>query len=174
MWRLAAAALIALLIGLALVGLWAGAQSRERQARERQAAEQRWAAAGITRYRMGIVDNGCRYVAHVREASSELVGLQQACRFQPSSVISLFELLDQDGVVERLCDTRGCPCESATSAWATYHPELGYPKSLVIDVELRPAWLSADVWRHILADGRLPPCTTHQITTIEVAELAEE
>lgn len=169
-----------LLIGALIAGVLAGlplassqlaAQERAQRLSERMAAEERWTQSGITRYTLMIEENGCRYTSHVRGDLAAIDGLQFNCTFQPSSVASLFDLLKRDGVVERLCDTRGCPCESWTSVRGVYDPQRGYPSRVMVDVDLHPAWLSADLWRNLLADLALPPCVTHNLSDIRVLRL---
>jgi hypothetical protein len=162
---------IAVLVGLPLAGQQLAEQERAQRLQERIAAETLWAQAKIDRYTLTIDANSCHYVARVRSDKATISGLQQlSCIAQPSSVTNLFAMLKRDGVIARLCDTRGCPCESLTTARGIYDPQRGYPTQINVDVDLHPAWLTADLWKNMFADLALPPCISHTISTIRVVQ----
>ncbi len=166
--------LIGMLIGLPLAGSQLAAQERAQRTQDRLAAEALWAQAGLERYTLTIDENGCRYVTHVRGGMAAIDGLQLNCTFQVSSVKAMFEMLTLDGTVERLCDTRGCPCESLTSVRGIYDSQRGYPTQIIVDVDLHPAWLTADLWKNLFADLALPPCLTHNVSTLRVVQLQSD
>lgn len=171
-WVACGIALISLaMLGALVVGVRQAEAERAQRSIDRSAARSRWEAAGIARYSMTLDENGCRYTAEVRGTLSMIDGRQLNCIFQPTSIAALFDLLALDGAIQRLCDQRGCPCESITSVRGEYDEQLGYPRRVLIDIELRPAWLTSDLWQHLLADGAMPPCMRHQISDIRVLEL---
>jgi type II secretory pathway pseudopilin PulG len=165
--------LFGLAILLAVVVLpWLGLQAAEREraqrTAERIANQELWRRQGMLNYALTIDENSCQYIAEVRGEISSIDLSQANCTFQPTAIEALFRLLERDGQVEQLCDTRGCPCESAVSVHGSYNQERGYPIRVVVDVDLRPAWLKRDLWQHLIANQALPPCMTRTVTVIRV------
>lgn len=156
-------------IGLPWLGLQAAAREREQRAAERAANQALWERQGMQRYTLTIDEGDCQYVAEVRGDISAVDISQANCTtYQATSVEALFRLLERDGQVEQLCDTRGCPCESVVGVRSSYDPARGYPSRLVIDTDLRPAWLQPDLWRHLATNQAMPPCMSHSTTIISV------
>jgi type II secretory pathway pseudopilin PulG len=161
-------AILLVAIGLAWLGLQAAAREREQRAADRAANHALWGRQGLQRYALTLDEDDCQYVAEVRGDISAIDVSQANCTFQPTSVEALFRLLERDGQVEQLCDTRGCPCESAVSVRGSYDPARGYPSRLIVDTDLRPAWLQPDLWRHLAANQAMPPCMSRSTTIISV------
>jgi len=167
------------LMALVLVGLpWGlralAAQERAKRTHDRQAAQTRWQQAGYQNYTLSIEVGHCISISHVRGDLATIDTLLPSCTSQPASIQRLFDLLERDGNVERQCDARGCPCESVINTRASYNAERGYPEQVLISTDLQPAWLSADLWRGMLADLALPPCNTRDVRQLRVVGIVEE
>jgi hypothetical protein len=141
---------------------------------ERLAAETRWQQAGYQNYTVSIEVGHCLSIAHVRGDLAAIDAQLPSCSSQPVSIQALFDLLGRDGSVERLCDTRGCPCESILNTRGSYNAEHGYPERVTMTTDLQPAWLSADLWRGMLADLALPPCNSREVRQIRVVGIVKE
>jgi hypothetical protein len=165
------AGVLALAIGLPIVQGALRRQTQAQRAGVRAAAQQRWQRATIGSYELNMVENGCHYQAAVHDGTATVHFGAAACAMTPETVEALFSLAARDGQRETLCDQRGCPCESRVDAAAEYDAQLGFPRRLVVEVALRPAWLTADLWRHIFATGGLPPCIDTRRNDIRVLAL---
>ena len=167
---LAALLLVALGMPLAYVSLRANLHTQRRQAL--RDAEQRWNEHGISAYGLELEENNCQYVSQVNGRSSAVEVRQGSCTTQPSTVPALFAIADRDGFREWLCDTQGCPCESSVDVAARYDTTYGVPLQLEITIQLRPAWFTGDLWRHLLRFSGLPPCWQTNQSHIRVLAFA--
>jgi hypothetical protein len=162
---------LVLLGGLIFATLQFTAREREVRVQERVAAEARWEQAAYNQYEMEVSMDGCRYQIRYRSVSATIRSVPLSCSFPPTTVARLFTIAEHDGLVEELCDARGCPCESVTSVHGQYDPALGYPTNVVVEVDLHPTWWKYDLWQHIVENRALPPCLTHHTSVIKVLQL---
>jgi hypothetical protein len=160
-------ALVLVPVGIQLVN----ERERLQRSQDRETAFSRWRQADIVAYTMKITKDTCNYHIRFRNDTSLLNEVPQRCQYPPTNVESMFDLLASDGTIEQLCDTRGCPCESVTHVRGTYHPTIGYPTAIRVEVDLHPTWWTLDLWQHLWLVRELPPCSSRYVSQIKVVEL---
>ncbi|MEN9937335.1 MAG: hypothetical protein RLZZ387_3914 [Chloroflexota bacterium] len=163
-WLLAASA------GLLLLACAALALSVARpgeSARTYADARARWQSRPFGDYRIVAQDERCTYDVLVRRGKVNS-SLRDSCSFRARPVDALFALVERDREVTLSCGARACMCEALTLVRAAYHPQLGYPTEIRVTVQMRPRWLSLDVWRTVLSTGAPPFCGGTNTRTISV------
>jgi hypothetical protein len=130
-------------------------------------ARERWAARPFGNYRLVAQDGQCTYNVLVRNGQVN-AGLSDGCVFRARTIDTLFMIIERNRQLNTVCGQRGCLCQVLTRVRAAYHPEYGYPTQIQIAAEQYPNWSSPDVWRSMLATGRVPACGATSGRSIDV------
>ncbi|MCS6939999.1 MAG: hypothetical protein RMJ55_00610 [Roseiflexaceae bacterium] len=144
-----------LCIGGTVAAVIAADNARER---EIAAAEARWRTRGFVHYVMVLEELNCMVEIEVFHRRVVRVKPLERCQRDGRTVEDLFALARRDGDTGMRCITLGCACDDRLSVESIFHPHLGYPTSIYVQIEAQPNWRHPDAWHYLITRGRLPAC----------------
>jgi hypothetical protein len=162
--RKSIAALVALgLLGGAALGLLA---LFEPPSADAQLAEARahWAARSFSAYRLLIEEETtagrCQQELRIQDEQIRQVALNSCVRLPTWTVSNLFTWAGQleDGRTRCFPTNVTCACYTIYSARASYDAQLGYPRTITYQWNLRPNWGYANHWQRLWERGEIPDC----------------
>lgn len=137
-------------------------------ARDLAAARARWQARPFGAYRLTLTlyepapPGGCRQELIIHDEQVVEVIADGCTRFKdPMTVRNLFTIIEPDPQYTTMrtaldpCNV-GAECVRVKKIQATYHPQLGYPQTMVVRYRLQANWQHLDNWTHLFRHGRFP------------------
>lgn len=126
--------------------------------REIDAAEQRWKAQQLSHYVMTIDELNCIFEVEVRDGRAVRLTPAERCQRDARTVEELFAIARRDGDTGMRCITLGCACDDVLTVDSSFHPHLGYPTRIYVQIAAQPNWRHPDAWRYLAVHRQAPPC----------------